>query len=247
MNLETFFKEHPRVALGFSGGVDSSYLLYAGIHYGADVQPYFVKSVFQPAFELDDAKRIAAYVGADLRIIECDVLAHETVRSNPENRCYYCKQAIFCSIAARAAQDGYTVLIDGSNASDDDGDRPGMRAIAELDVLSPLRNAGLTKDDIRKLSKEAGLFTWDKPSYACLATRIPTGVQITSDMLQGIEASEQLLHDMGFRDFRIRVFHGAARIQVPLHQLPEVLSKREDILLSLRPYFPSVLLDLVAR
>ena len=247
MNLESFYKENPKVALGFSGGVDSSYLLYAGRMYGADIQPYFVKSAFQPAFELDDAKRIAAHVEADFRLIECDILAYDDVVCNPENRCYFCKQAIFGAIASRAAADGYSILVDGTNASDDDGDRPGIRALAELSVRSPLRDAGLSKEDIRRLSREAGLFTWDKPSYACLATRIPSGVRITPDALRRVEASEEVLHSMGFRDFRIRVFHGVARIQVPDGQLTLVLDKRKDILLQLRPYFDTVLLDLVVR
>lgn len=163
------------MALAFSGGVDSSYLLYAALQNGADVHAYYVKSAFQPQFELEDAQKLAKQVGAKLTIMQANVLANETVVANPKNRCYYCKQVIFTGIGKQAAQDGYTTLLDGTNASDDAADRPGMKALQELSVLSPLRLCGLTKTEIRKRSKAAGLFTWDKPSYACLATRIPTG------------------------------------------------------------------------
>ena len=166
MTLSDFFEQHPKAALGFSGGVDSAYLLYAAKKYGADVRAYFVKSQFQPAFELEDARRLARQLNADMRIISCDILSNETVAANPENRCYYCKQSIFGLLKQAAAEDGYTCIIDGTNASDQSGDRPGMRALSEMEVLSPLRLCGLTKAEIRERSKEAGLFTWDKPSYA---------------------------------------------------------------------------------
>ena len=125
-------------------------------------------------FEYNDAMRLAEQIGARVRVIEVDVLADERVRQNPSNRCYYCKQAIFGNILRAAAEDGYTLILDGTNASDDEGDRPGMKALKELQVRSPLRECGLTKDMIRQLSRQAGLFTWDKPAYACLATRIRT-------------------------------------------------------------------------
>lgn len=175
MELAEFFKDHPKVALAFSGGVDSSYLLYAALQNGADVHAYYVKSAFQPQFELEDAQKLAKQVGAKLTIMQANVLANETVVANPKNRCYYCKQVIFTGIGKQAAQDGYTTLLDGTNASDDAADRPGMKALQELSVLSPLRLCGLTKTEIRKRSKAAGLFTWDKPSYACLATRFLLG------------------------------------------------------------------------
>lgn len=168
MTLQEFFTEHPKAALGFSGGVDSSYLLYAGIKAGADIRPYFIKTAFQPEFELEDAKRLCAQLGAELYIIELDALANPDVVKNPANRCYYCKTGLFGTLQQRAKADGYTVLLDGTNASDDAGDRPGMKALTEMSVLSPLRLCGLTKAQIREFSREAGLFTWDKPAYACL-------------------------------------------------------------------------------
>ena len=159
MILQEFFRQHPKSALGFSGGVDSSYLLYAGISAGAEVRPYFIKTAFQPAFELEDAKRLCAQLGAELSIIELDALANPDVAKNPANRCYYCKTGLFGALQKRALEDGYTVLLDGTNASDEAGDRPGMQALSELHVLSPLRLCGLTKPQIRELSREAGLFT----------------------------------------------------------------------------------------
>ena len=247
VDLQTFFSDHPSVALAFSGGVDSSFLLYAGMRYGAKIKAYYVKSAFQPEFELNDARRLADELKADLKIINLDVLASEEVTANPADRCYFCKKIIFEAIQQHAQEDGFTLLIDGSNASDDAGDRPGMRALAEMSVRSPLRECGITKPDIRQLSKEAGLFTWDKPAYACLATRIPTGRKITSELLEKVEAAENILFAMGFSDFRVRVADDIARLQLPSEQMYNVIAHREDILREFEPYFPSVVLDLVSR
>ena len=184
MTLQEFFAENARAAIAFSGGVDSSYLLYAAVQCGADVHAYFAKTAFQPRFELDDARRLAESVGTKLTVLELDALSSEDVARNPANRCYYCKQNIFGNLKRAAAEDGFTLILDGTNASDDAGDRPGMRALREMDVRSPLRECGLTKAEIRRLSHEAGLFTWDKPAYACLATRIPQGEMITGEKLR---------------------------------------------------------------
>ena len=245
MTLQEFFTAHPKVALGFSGGVDSSYLLYAAKQAGADVRPYFAKTQFQPEFELEDAKRLAELVDIELTILPYDVLP--AAGFNPPDRCHYCKTALFGALVARAKADGYDTIIDGTNASDDAGDRPGMKALQEMQVLSPLRLCGLTKQDIREKSKEAGLFTWDKPSYACLATRFPAGVQITEEGLKKVEQAESALFDLGFTDFRVRVYHGAARIQMPKAQMERGLAMRQEILDKLRPLFEGVFLDLEGR
>lgn len=247
MTLSEFFAQHPRAALGFSGGVDSAYLLYAAVACGADVQPYFIKTAFQPQFELDDARRLCDGLGVALTVLETDILQCAAVAENGPERCYHCKRALFSLLAARAAQDGYPLLLDGTNASDDVQSRPGMRALRELQVRSPLRECGLTKPEIRRLSKEAGLFTWDKPAYACLATRIPTGTPITVEALRATEEAESFLFSLGLRDFRVRFFGGAARLQVPQSQLPLVLSLREQIVTELRPRYGAVLLDLEVR
>ena len=242
MELADFFARHPKAALGFSGGVDSSYLLWSAKQCGADVRPYFIKTAFQPAFELEDARRLCRDVGAELTILELDALADEAVAENPADRCY-----LFGTLTQRARADGYCLLLDGTNASDDAGDRPGMRALRELEVRSPLRECGLTKAEIRARSKAAGLFTWDKPAYACLATRVPTGQRITAEALAKTEAAEGFLFSLGLTDFRVRYFAGAARIQAPAAQLALILARREEILTELRQYYPAVLLDLEVR
>jgi len=247
MDLKIFFKEHASVALGFSGGVDSSYLLYAAIQYGAKIKAYYVKAAFQPQFELADALRMASNLGADLTIIETDILSVPHVAENPFNRCYYCKTAIFTLIKETAIKDGYTILLDGTNASDDSGDRPGMKALEELSIRSPLKECGITKSEVRRLSKEAGLFTWDKPSYACLATRVPAGTAITAEMLGRIERAENVLFAMGFTDFRVRLTGSAAKLQFPESQIPEVIKRREVIIEQLYADFDSILLDLAGR
>ena len=247
MTLLAFFKENPKAALGFSGGVDSSYLLYAGVQAGADIHPYYIKTAFQPQFELDDAVRLCAQLGVPLTVLELDVLKNEAVTANPPDRCYYCKTALFGALSARALADGYTLLLDGTNASDDAGDRPGMRALKELHVCSPLRECGLTKAEIRRLSREAGLFTWDKPAYACLATRIPSGDAITAEKLLATERAEAFLFSLGLTDFRVRDYRGAARLQFPEVQLNAVLAHRAEILQELKKDYPAVLLDLEVR
>ena len=247
MELSQFFQENPRVALAFSGGADSAYLLYAACRAGAWVGAYYVKTPFQPAFELADAHRLARELGADLTVLELDVLSDPAVAANPPDRCYRCKKKLLTAIAAQAAADGFGVLMDGTNASDDASDRPGMRALQELSVRSPLRECGLTKDRIRALSREAGLFTWDKPAYACLATRIPAGEAVTAEKLAAVEAAEAGLAALGFRDFRVRAEDSRARLQVRGEQLPLVLERREAVLAALKPYFKQAALDLEVR
>lgn len=247
MTLQEFFRENPRVALGFSGGTDSSYLLYEAKRCGARVQPYYMKTAFQPEFEFEDACRLARQLDIPLKVLELDALSAPGVAENPANRCYFCKTALFGALQKQALADGYTVLMDGTNASDDAGDRPGMKALQEMSVRSPLRECGLTKAQIRENSRQAGLFTWNKPAYACLATRIPTGERLTAEKLRRVEAAEGALFDLGFTDFRVRVFHDAARIQLKPDQFPAAVEKRTVIVEALSPYFRPVLLDLEAR
>ena len=247
MTLEEFFQRNQKAAIAFSGGVDSAYLLYMAKQCGADATAYYVKTQFQPAFELADAQRLAAQLGVRMRVLAQDALGCPRVAENPADRCYYCKQAIFNGILRAAQADGYSLVLDGTNASDDAGDRPGMRALRELSVRSPLRECGLSKSEIRQRSKQAGLFTWNKPAYACLATRIPTGQPITAELLAQIEQAEDALFSLGFSDFRVRVFSGCARIQLRAEQMSRALAQREEILAALGEKFSGVLLDLAAR
>ena len=247
MTLEQFFAENREVAVAFSGGVDSAYLLYAATRYAARVKAYYVSTAFQPSFELEDARRLANELGADMQVLHVDVLMSGAVVANPPDRCYHCKNTLFRQILRAAENDGFPVLLDGTNASDDAGDRPGMKALTEMSVLSPLRLCGLTKAQIREFSREAGLFTWDKPAYACLATRVPTGEAITEALLARVEGAEQVLFSLGFTDFRVRVFHDAARVQLKPAQMQQALSRRSEILENIKPYFEIVLLDLNGR
>ena len=245
--MEAFFKENPRVAIAFSGGVDSAYLLWAAVQAGAQVRAYFVKTAFQPRFELEDALRLAHQLGAELTVLKTDVLCRPEITANPADRCYHCKRLLFTRILEAAAADGFSLLLDGTNASDDAGDRPGMRALRELQVRSPLRELGLTKDEIQRRSREAGLFTHDKPAYACLATRIPTGEAITAEKLQKTEQAESFLTTLGLRDFRVRQRGGEARLQVREDDLPLVLRHRAAITEELGSLYDSVTLDLEVR
>ena len=247
MELQEFFSQHPRVALAFSGGVDSAYLLYAAVQCGAQVRPYYVKTAFQPQFEYEDALRLADQLGVSMKTICLNPLDDPQVAANPGNRCYYCKRHIFTAITQAAREEGLPLLLDGTNASDQADDRPGMQALRELDVLSPLRLCGLTKAEIRRRSREAGLFTWDKPAYACLATRIPTGTAITLEDLRRTEQCEAFLMELGFSGFRIRLMDGCARLEMPEAQFPMLLAHREAVLERLKKDYPRVLLDLEAR
>ena len=247
MELQEFFSQHPRVALAFSGGVDSAYLLYAAVRCGAQVRPYYVKTAFQPQFEYEDALRLADQLGVPMKTIRLNPLDDPQVAANPGNRCYYCKRHIFTAITQAAREEGFHLLLDGTNASDRVDDRPGMQALRELDVLSPLRLCGLTKAEIRRRSREAGLFTWDKPAYACLATRIPTGTAITLEDLQRTERCEAFLMELGFSGFRIRLMDDCARLEMPEAQFPMLLAHREAVLERLKKDYTRVLLDLEAR
>lgn len=247
MDLKEFFVKYPRVAVAFSGGVDSAYLLYAAGQYAKKVQAYYVKSAFQPQFELDDAMRLSDELKVKIKVINLDILADEKIAENPVERCYYCKRRIFSAIMENAEEDGFSVLLDGTNATDNSKDRPGMKALYELSVLSPLRLCGLTKSEIRRLSKEAGLFTWDKPAYACLATRIPSKEPINERLLKRTEEAEGYLSSLGFVNFRIRTLGDAAKIQVTKKQLMLLIENREKILEKLAKYYESVCLDLEVR
>ena len=247
MTMRDFFDAHPEAAIGFSGGVDSAYLLYEASRHCRRCWAYYVKSPFQPAFELADARRLARELGVPMTVLPVEILEVPGVAANPANRCYLCKRVIFSAIQAQAKADGFSVLLDGTNASDQVSDRPGMRALEELAVLSPLRLCGLTKQEIRDRSRAAGLFTWDKPAYACLATRIPTGEEITLEKLAAVEQTEAFLMELGFSDFRVRTTGSTARLQLRRDQLPQLLEYREKILKTLKQWYQSVVLDLEVR
>lgn len=261
MTLEDFFRENQTAVLGFSGGVDSSFLLYAGLTCGAEIKACFIKTAFQPEFELMDALRMAEHLGAEFVVLDQDVLRDANVSRNPVDRCYYCKKSVFSALRTYAKAVGVPLIIDGTNATDDEGDRPGMRALSEMGVRSPLRECGITKDDVRRISRAAGLFTWNKPAYACLATRVPANMPITAELLLRVERAEDALFAMGFSDFRVRVmaqhtsdgrkwppsYEPAAKLQFPRDQMFSAVCRREEILEAVKPFFDTVLMDMEGR
>ena len=190
---------------------------------------------------------MAEALGARVRVLEVDVLACPAVAANPPDRCYHCKKVIMSTIKAAAAADGFALVLDGTNFSDDIADRPGFKALGEEGVLSPLRLCGLTKTEIRERSREAGLLTWDKPAYACLATRIRTGQPIDAGTLRAVEAGEEALFALGFTDFRVRTAGGRARLEFTRDQLGRARSMLPEIRAQLAPYFTAVDEELTER
>lgn len=225
MTIQEFFQQNPEAAVAFSGGVDSAWLLHEAARWAKKSRAYFVRTPFQPGFELEDAQDTANLLGAELTVIDFDVLTIPAVAANPTDRCYHCKTALFTRLLEAAGADGFPLVLDGSNASDDASDRPGMRALRELGVRSPLRECGVTKAEIRRLARQAGLPVWDKPSYACLATRVPAGTAITRRDLARVERGEALLMGRGFSDFRLRLRGEGALLQVRREQMD--LARRE--------------------
>lgn len=232
--LGEFFDDNRRVALAFSGGSDSSYLFYAARACGADVRAYFVKTALQPRSEMADAIRTARELDGDLCVIDRDILSDPMVASNAADRCYWCKRMIFGTIAAVAGEDGRGLVIDATNASDDPSVRPGMKALAEMGIRSPLKECQITKREVRELSRRAGLWTWDLPSNSCLATRIPTGTVLTEENLRTTEEAERAVGDLGLSDFRIRATARGAFV--------EVREEQKRLLESIKPRLESILL-----
>lgn len=226
--LFEIIKGTQKLAVAFSGGVDSALLLYAAKEaLGDAVVAITVFTQSYPQHEVADAEKFLKQYGVKQLKINLDQLSIDGFRKNEADRCYHCKKALLASIIELAAGEGIGVVADGSN-TDDDGDyRPGMRAIKELGVISPLKMAGLSKADIRELSKEFGLFTWDKPSYACLASRVPYGEEITTEKLVMIEQAEHILHGRGLKNVRVRHYGALAKIEVSQGDWMKVVVERQ--------------------
>lgn len=238
--LRDFLREKGRIGLAFSGGTDSAYLMYAMRECGADFVPYIVRSRFQTASETEDAVTLAKELGRSPRVIDADVLSDTRIASNPQDRCYHCKKLIFSSIIECASKDGIDLIADGTNASDDPSGRPGMTALEELGILSPLRVCCITKPQVRELSRIAGLPTWDRPSNSCLATRIPSGMPITESSLVRTECSEEEIGSLGFSGIRVRTTSEGCRFEFTESQRELFDSKKSAVEQILLKYYPSV-------
>lgn len=245
--MEHWFSVRPEVAIAFSGGVDSAYLLLEAQRHAARVKAYYVRTPFQAESEVRQAVDLAQELGIPMELLQVDTLAVPCIQSNPSDRCYHCKRHMFTAILEAAKRDGFSCVLEGTNASDDVADRPGYRALQELGIQSPLRQLGLTKEQIRLRCKEAGLPVWNKPANACLATRIPTGTPITQRDLDRTEQAEAFLSQLGFSGHRVRSMQNTAKLQLRQQQFPLLLTHREAILKELRKQYSNVLLDLEVR
>ena len=213
--LKDNMKKRGSAAIAFSGGVDSTFLVKVAHEVlGDKMIAVTATSSTYPERELKEAIKYAKDMGVKHLIISSEELDIEGFASNPTNRCYYCKKELFTKINAIAKENGVEYVFDGSNIDDDGDYRPGMQAARELEVISPLKEAKLTKDDIRELSKDLGLPTWNKPAFACLSSRFPYGNEITAPKLKMVDEAEQFLLDMGIRQVRVRHHGEIARIEV---------------------------------
>jgi len=213
------------VVIAFSGGVDSTFLLKVAYDtLGTKAIAVTIQSALHPTWETNEAQELVSRIGAEHIQEWVDVFQIPGLADNPPDRCYHCKKRVFGRIQEIAEKRGALAVLDGTNADDINDFRPGMKAIAELGVLSPLKECGISKQDIRILSKELGLPTWNKPSYACLASRIPYGQSITHEKLKVVEKAEEYLMALGYRQIRVRHHGDIARIEVGAAEKKKFLS-----------------------
>ena len=218
------------LAIAFSGGVDSTYLLHKAALAGKEkVTALIMKTPSVPERELDEAVAFCKSRGISFFVLPADPFSAAGFKENGRDRCYICKHFLFSALLEKAKEEGIPFVADGTNADDRKEFRPGLRALKELDIRSPLAEAGLTKKEIRELSEKEGLPTWNKPSFSCLATRFPYGEELTVEKLRRTEAAENLLAELGFTQRRVRVHGNLARIEVLPTEIPLLLERRDMI------------------
>lgn len=228
--LRSIIQSYGKIAIAFSGGVDSSLLSYVAYEtLGENAVALTADAPVVPRSEFAEGKEFCKRYGIKQVICHPNPFQKEEVRFNAPNRCYVCKKEIFGSLFAAAHELGISLIADGSNLDDLGDYRPGLKALEELQVKSPLREVGFTKADIRALSKELGLPTWNKQSNACLATRFPYGSEITAEKLALVDKAEEALSGMGFSQLRVRVHGDIARIEVPVSQMNLLLADENRV------------------
>lgn len=213
--LVKHLKKYDGIAIAFSGGVDSTLLAKTAYEaLGDRAIAITIHASMHAGYEIEEAKELAKEIGIKHIVHEVDAFSIDQFKENGDLRCYYCKMGIFSTIKKIAKEYGIETIADGSNIDDLSDYRPGMKALEELEIVSPLKDCNMTKDDIRAMSKTYGLQTWKKAAFACLATRVPTGDLITEEKLRMIEKAETFLHENGFVQYRVRCHETLARIEV---------------------------------